>query len=765
MKQLVKIKLINWHLFSNEEVIIDGNTILTGENGSGKSTLLDALQYVLTAGKMNFNSAANDANKRTINSYIRGKLGIENKEFLRNDDVVSHIALEYYEASSKQYQVIGAILSLNSTNTRKETFYQIINAQISDDYYIKGSKVNDYIAFKKQLQLANIKVIIKDTKVETRALFRQALGVDKHYFDLVPKALAFKPINELYKFIFSFLLNEEHIVIDKLRNNIRRYRELDNTLKANEERMKYLEAIDLSYQKYQKQNEKLDYTRTKLVCLNVKYLEIQLDNNRQQVVNNNAQLDIIKINVGHLNSEVDAFTNEEFNLKAALAENETYKYKLELEQHLKNLNVTLNNTKTKYLRFQSNLKEEILLLKKLGYKNDLTQALKDDDTNIMSKQLSNLNEKIKDNKESYTKEQVLLEYEYRKNNDLLQTTQKQLKSLLNNRFDYNQSVSLLIKLLNEKLSTKYLKDISIKPLCEYVEVLDEHWRNALEGYLNTQRFDLIVEDEYFNEAIIIYNEAKQEHTLYGVGLVDGAKLKEQEVNINSLSSKVKASTKLSQKYLNYLLNKVIIEEDVTKLNKHNRAISSSCMVYQNYTIRAINKAIYQKPYLGQEAIKIQIKMLEEDIKKQESLIQSQRIKLDQINQNIKLLNESKGYYLINELNLVDEYLNVLSQVTDHQNKLNQIIQDPTWLTIEETLKKVIIQKQELILKVDKLNEQKYQISTSNNLLEVSIIEQTKQLQQYTYKLDELSSTKSSLVYQINQELINQKGSFYEAEIK
>ena len=45
-----------------------------------------------------------------------------------------------------------------------------------------------------------------------------------------------------------------------------------------------------------------------------------------------------------------------------------------------------------------------------------------------------------------------------------------------------------------------VKTIEVKPLCEYIEVKDEKWRNALEGYLNSQRFDLIIEPEYFEYA-------------------------------------------------------------------------------------------------------------------------------------------------------------------------------------------------------------------------------------------------------------------------
>ena len=59
--KLVKMKLINWHIFSNHTIEFNGNTLITGENACGKSTVLDALYYVLSGGDTkHFNKAANE---------------------------------------------------------------------------------------------------------------------------------------------------------------------------------------------------------------------------------------------------------------------------------------------------------------------------------------------------------------------------------------------------------------------------------------------------------------------------------------------------------------------------------------------------------------------------------------------------------------------------------------------------------------------------------------------------------------------------------
>ena len=45
----------------------------------------------------------------------------------------------------------------------------------------------------------------------------------------------------------------------------------------------------------------------------------------------------------------------------------------------------------------------------------------------------------------------------------------------------------LISALKKELFKKYQRDIEVRPLCEYLEIKDSRWTNAIEGYLNTQR--------------------------------------------------------------------------------------------------------------------------------------------------------------------------------------------------------------------------------------------------------------------------------------
>ena len=133
MKKLTGIRLINWHAFQDELIHINNSALLTGENGAGKSTILDAIQFVLTCSKSNFNKAANENSKRNLIGYVRYKTGKEDKEYERKDNISSHVALEFYEelkGSKRKYNPLNNYLQfLKDNNELTEEEEELYNSR------------------------------------------------------------------------------------------------------------------------------------------------------------------------------------------------------------------------------------------------------------------------------------------------------------------------------------------------------------------------------------------------------------------------------------------------------------------------------------------------------------------------------------------------------------------------------------------------------------------------------------------------------------
>ena len=273
----------------------------------------------------------------------------------------------------------------------------------------------------------------------------------------------------------------------------------------------------------------------------------------------------------------------------------------------------------------------------------------------------------------------------------------------------------MICLLNEQLTKHFGKSIEIKPLCEYIEVKDEKWRNALEGYLNSQRFDLIVEPEYFEYALLVYEEYKNKRGIYGVGIVDVAKLaKYGNVALKeTLADQLECKNTYARWYVNMLLSKVHCVDDVTQLRNYPTAITPTCMLYKNYTARALNPRIYNKPYIGLGAIKIQLKTIEQQLETLQQEIKQQKVKLEALKNTQSLLKKSNADKILYRIDLLDKYHSLEKEYQEVNERYQKLELDDSIISLQEECEAV--KKQLDQTKKEKENALMKKGSLENNL--------------------------------------------------
>ena len=243
MKKLTRMKLINWHRFENCIIDFGDSTLLSGENGAGKSTLLDAIQFVVTCSASSFNKAAHENGKRKLTGYIRCKTGRENRPYERTGEVTAHVALEFYEESRQRYFIVGAVVDSASEGQETVGRYLIDNVRLSEDMFFKKDhsprSISEFRSYNKK-----IKQWMK-TQTEAKKVIKARFGrIEDKFFSLIPKALAFKPIDDIKDFVYSYVLDEKEVNIDVLRENVRTYQDLERTLGSVRRRMEKLEQIE-----------------------------------------------------------------------------------------------------------------------------------------------------------------------------------------------------------------------------------------------------------------------------------------------------------------------------------------------------------------------------------------------------------------------------------------------------------------------------------------------------------------------------------------
>ena len=88
------------------------------------------------------------------------------------------------------------------------------------------------------------KISYMDTDKTARDRFRHRLGnLDEKFFDIIPKSLAFKPMDNVKEFINKFVLDAGTVDVQGLRSNIETLDDLEKTLEKTKSQLNSLNEI------------------------------------------------------------------------------------------------------------------------------------------------------------------------------------------------------------------------------------------------------------------------------------------------------------------------------------------------------------------------------------------------------------------------------------------------------------------------------------------------------------------------------------------
>ena len=131
----------------------------------------------------------------------------------------------------------------------------------------------------------------------------------------------------------------------------------------------------------------------------------------------------------------------------------------------------------------------------------------------------------------------------------------------------------------------------------------------MEGYLNTQRFYILVEPENFDIALGIYDKLRREKRAYGAGLINTQNMEKYDTApVGTLATVVTSKNKYAKRYINMILGKVQMCERYSDLKKYSTSITKECMKYQNRVASAIKPEIFSVPFIGKNAFKVQLEL-------------------------------------------------------------------------------------------------------------------------------------------------------------
>lgn len=641
MKKLKKILLINWLYFSKEIIEVGDVNFLTGKNGAGKSTVIDALQIVLLGetNARNFNQAANEKSQRTLDGYLRADMDENNPYSRRGKDFSSYIACEFLDETEGTSFVTGVVFDCRSDGSKQERFFIYVGT-LPENCFVDNGEAMEIPALRRFLKQHYAKAEIYDTQKEYRRNMLSRWNVhNEQVLRMMKKAVSFRPIVDIQKFITENICDiPEKPDIEAMQQNIRDYKRHEMLAQRQEEKLSALQEIGKLYREMNQAVERWRVQSFLVLWSHKELVQAQIDRRELEKQDCAADLTSTEKAIETLTTQIEQKESRRRELDLACAQSSVFQE----EERLRNQKQMLLDEQKKLMQDLQALAVEIK--RDALWWNELCRAVLEWNSEEVLGPVQDAAEEVLKTFKLFTAgnyeifshsltpfEEVqqavaalsnaIRNARYKVQDHIAELrTQKDQKSsalanLRKNIKDYPRGLLQFKERLANELEKQAGCAVRIDILADVLELADERWRGAVEGYLNAQKFYLLVDPAYYQDALSIFDRIKNEFGS-SFGLVDIGKLREREKISpwdDSLAKKVETENMLARSYIDYLLGRVVCCNTVAQLRKHRTAITADGMLYQGYVARVIRRELMDDAFIGRRAVSLRISRLQEEL--------------------------------------------------------------------------------------------------------------------------------------------------------
>lgn len=745
MKKLTRMKLINWHRFENCTIDFGDSTLISGENGAGKSTLLDAIQFVVTCSANAFNKAAHENGKRKLTGYVRCKTGRESKPYERTGEISAHIALEFYEESKDRYFIVGAVVDSASEGQETTGRYLIDNQRIQEEMFFQGNTPRSIAGFRAANK--SIKQWCK-TQIEAKKMIKARFGrIEDKFFSLIPKALAFKPIDDIKDFVYSYVLDEKEVNIEVLRENVRSYQDLKRTLESVKRRMEKLEQIDKFHSDAQDCMKKDRMYEFYLSQAEVDISKEQIQRLEAEIKAEEYRRSEVQKDLAAAEAEKDQKLQMETNLRLELKQNKEYIALEEQEKERERLKDEEAGALGDKKELQRSVRKALNQTYKLLEVKDVDECIRkyqdmfehQDKISDVAQAKAVTEQVIRYKNEMYAKVQrkiAEVQIELRAKQEERQELDGKIRQLERKKLSYPEAVNDVLDAVREEFARIGRKSEPYV-LCETLEITDENWRNAVEGYLNTQRFYILVEPESFDIALGIYDKLRREKKAYGVGLINTQNMdKYQTAPAGTLATVVTSKNKYAKRFVNMVLGRVQMCERYSDLKKYPTSITRECMKYQNRVASAIKPEIFSVPFIGKNAFKVQLEQARRQRAALEYMMETIKKQLSNLESVQAPLSTEDDVDVKYRLDVLTKLSGIRAGIKKCDDNIKTLKKNATFIQKQIQLEALAALRAELEIKISGLNQKIGQMNEKIKNKQEQIVAETRNLQtNEAYALD------------------------------
>ena len=590
MLVLTRARLVNWHFFVDDIIEFGGTTLLAGDNGSGKSTIIDALQYALVVNiaKIRFNAAASESRaSRNLSGYCRCKIGSDTLAYLR-ESCISHVILEFRDG--EKHFCAGVMVEAFADGETREYPWILEDGRIEDVKIYLGEEFVSAGVFKDRLKGFGGSVC--STKREYNSRLTHMLGVHRRnvhfnpYLEALVRSVNFTPFTSVNDFVCTYILEERQVDISAMRENLANYKEAEREAMEMEEKIAALEEIDGIYSECEAMARQVLFQEYLILRLDLEQRADEGERLKREIAGCGRDLAAAEEEAEQAGERKRNLEEMRQELSFALATNEQYRLFERIRREAEEAKSELDRERKRAERFSLLTGQCAALLgREIG--KDIRG-----ETEIIDREREEAAERRAARKIALNEKKTLL-------NELKAEERDLRRGILR----YPES-TVQLKAELEKAG------ISAVVFADQLEVIDTVWQNAVEGWLNTQRFNILVPEDEFQAALDIYNRLPKK--VSGVGIPHLARMRESDIAHGTLAEVVEAASPQARRYAAYLLGDVVRAE-LSNLKDFDKAVTRECMRYASKTASRIREEVYSRWYIGTGAKEKRLAELEAEI--------------------------------------------------------------------------------------------------------------------------------------------------------